>query len=207
MAFRDDLPLIEQVIKVLYSERNIVLPKLYIDKAIKTADRLLNSQEKKVVLHGDLHQKNIVFSSRDGWVAIDPKGIIGEPAYDVGAFIRNPMPEILSYYQASEVIRHRILLFSRLLRLEPDRLKDWSFVQAVLAAAWALEDSCSWQPWIRCAAIIDTIKIDALPTETIEPHTNLSSSNLIFTFKNSSSQNFKSIDSQTEHTKKPLKLK
>jgi len=39
-------------------------------------------------------------ASEDGWVAIDPKVVIGEPAYEVAAFIRNPMPALLKHADA-----------------------------------------------------------------------------------------------------------
>ena len=49
------------------------------------------SQTKPVLLHGDLHHDNILYDNAHGWVAIDPKGYVGEPAYEAGAWIRNPM--------------------------------------------------------------------------------------------------------------------
>jgi len=41
-----------------------------------------------VVLHGDLHHFNIL-SSGDRWLAIDPKGIIGEPEFEPAAYLEN----------------------------------------------------------------------------------------------------------------------
>ena len=40
-------------------------------------------------LHGDLHHDNVL-ASRRGWVAIDPKGVSGDPAYDLANCFRNP---------------------------------------------------------------------------------------------------------------------
>jgi len=73
---------------------------------------------------------------------MDPKGVIGEPAYEVAAFFRNPIPELLHHADATTIIYNRITRFSELLGIPAKRILDWCFVQAVLAWVWGLEDSC-----------------------------------------------------------------
>ncbi len=51
---------------------------------------LLESVREEVPLHGDLHHDNILFSARS-WVAIDPKGLFGDPAYEVANSFMNPL--------------------------------------------------------------------------------------------------------------------
>ena len=47
------------------------------------------------VLHGDIHHHNIRQSSR-GWLAFDPKGLVGERTYDCANTLCNPvMPELV----------------------------------------------------------------------------------------------------------------
>ncbi len=70
-------------------------PRLVEAAEARFADLLASSAE-PVLLHGDLHHGNILQSGDAAWVAIDPKGVIGEPAYEVGALLRNPMPDIAS---------------------------------------------------------------------------------------------------------------
>lgn len=130
------------------------LPKNLVDRAIVLSSQLLSTQGKRVLLHGDLHHDNIL-SRGNQWVAIDPKGVMGEPAYEVGAFIRNPMPELLYRPRASDIILQRLKLFSTHLGIERQRLTEWSFVQAVLAACFACEDGDDGQPWISCAEFIE----------------------------------------------------
>lgn len=115
------------------------LSKKHIQAAQKWADQLLATQRNVVLLHGDLHHDNIILGDQ-GWVAIDPKGVIGEPAYEIGAFVRNPFPELLQQPNAAEIMHHRIKLFAALLKIDEQRLYAWSYVQAVLAACWAMED-------------------------------------------------------------------
>lgn len=75
---------------------------------------------------GDLHHDNILQNSDDearysfsdgGWLVIDPKGVIGEQAYEVAAFIRNPIPELLTHDDAPTIIHNRITRFAELLEL------------------------------------------------------------------------------------------
>src|SRR5579859_2414687 len=54
---------------------------------------LLDSSTEPVLLHGDLHHQNILAAQRAPWLALDPKGVAGEPAYEVGALMRNPSPQ------------------------------------------------------------------------------------------------------------------
>ena len=68
------------------------IPDEYLQKARQLRDQLLKTAEPDVLLHGDRHHDNILQNGND-WLVIDPKGVIGEPAYEVAAFIRNPMPE------------------------------------------------------------------------------------------------------------------
>lgn len=105
-------------------------------KAQQLAKELLDTTAKSVLLHGDLHHTNILLNNNK-WVAIDPKGIIGDPAFDVVAFIRNPHPEIL---KPKEIIKSRVKLFSELLQIDQKRIYDWLYVNAVLNACWSIND-------------------------------------------------------------------
>ena len=53
---------------------------------------LLSSIDQRVVLHGDLHHFNILRCDRGGWLAIDPKGLVGDRYFDVCQFLLNPEP-------------------------------------------------------------------------------------------------------------------
>jgi streptomycin 6-kinase len=120
---------------------DLKIPVQTLQKAREIRDKLLKTAEPDVLLHGDLHHDNILQNGND-WVVIDPKGVIGEPAYEVATFIRNPMPELLTHDDAPNIIHNRITRFAELLELPSQRILDWCFVQAVLSWVWAIEDSC-----------------------------------------------------------------
>ncbi|HEY3027799.1 MAG TPA: aminoglycoside phosphotransferase family protein [Pyrinomonadaceae bacterium] len=97
------------------------------------------SQRRPKLLHGDLQHYNVLFDSKRGWLAIDPKGVIGEIEYEIGAVLRNPFerPEL---FAARSTIERRLNQFARRLNLDTGRALAWGFAQAVLSAIWSIED-------------------------------------------------------------------
>ena len=98
---------------------------------------LCASQAEPVLLHGDLHHWNILSAEREPWLAIDPKGLAGEPAHEVGALLRNKHdagPDLLALTQ------RRIAQLADILGEERERLTLWAFSQGVLSALWGFED-------------------------------------------------------------------
>ena len=111
----------------------------HIEKARNLRDKLLDTTISDVLLHGDLHHDNILRNGED-WVIIDPKGLIGDATYDVACFIRNPIPELLSQPNVSEIIQKRIKLFAQELDIDAKHIAEWCFVDAVMSHVWAAED-------------------------------------------------------------------
>ena len=120
-------------------DKALNIPEPYLQQAKSLRDNLLATMPTTALLHGDLHHDNIL-ASNDAWLAIDPKGVIGEPCYEIAAFIRNPIPELLATENHAAIIQQRISLFARLLALPEQRIVAWCFVQAVLAWAFSLDD-------------------------------------------------------------------
>lgn len=112
------------------------------DLVEEAADRyaaLCASQTRVRLLHGDLHHYNVLLDSARGWLAIDPKGVVGELEYELGASLRNPY-EAPDQFAAPRVLERRIRQFEDRLGADPGRLAAWAFSQAVLAAVWEVED-------------------------------------------------------------------
>ena len=130
-------------------------PRALVSTAESLIEDLHGSASPPVLLHGDLHHGNILAASRTAWLAIDPKGVSGEPAYEVGAFLRNPMSAVLELPNAGHVLARRVDYFSKELDLPRDRLLGWAVAQTVLAAWWSYEDhQARWEPWLRHAELL-----------------------------------------------------
>jgi streptomycin 6-kinase len=122
-----------------YAEsRDTQIPEHLVSAAHQAYVELCRSQTTVRLLHGDLHQGNVLFDTERGWVAVDPKGVMGEIEYEVGAALRNPLerPEL---FTNPVVIRRRVERFSRELDLDAARAQSWAFSQAVLAGIWGVE--------------------------------------------------------------------
>jgi len=133
-------------------------PKKLVDTAQSLFRDLLSSMGETILLHGDLHHWNILSADRAPWLAIDPKGVLGEPAYEVGAWLRNPFPQILTFDQPRKVIARRLDQFADQLTLARDRMLAWGIAQAALAAWWSFEDEGDeWDSWLAYAGIISTV--------------------------------------------------
>lgn len=120
---------------------------------------LLASSSSPVLLHGDLHHENILCAGQNRWVAIDPKGLLGEPEYEAGAWMRNPIGLLAASPKLSEILAGRLDLISEAMGWDRKRLWGWSFSQAVLAAIWAYEDhGAGWQPFIKLAEALEGLE-------------------------------------------------
>ena len=111
-----------------------------LSKAKHLRDKLLSTTTKEVLLHGDLHHDNIL-QNGDTWVVIDPKGFIGDPAFEPAAYLCNPIPELLHEDNAKQIVSDRIKLCAEKLEIPEQRIKDWLYVKSVLCWAWSLEDN------------------------------------------------------------------
>jgi len=120
-------------------DKNWDIPINILQKARETRDQLLTTSSPSVLLHGDLHHDNILKNGKD-WVVIDPKGMIGEQAYETAAFIYNPIPELLDFENVVLKIKERIMKFGLILNIDPVRILNWCFVKAVHGWVCNLED-------------------------------------------------------------------
>lgn len=111
------------------------------------ATKLLQSSGQAHLLHGDLHHYNIL-SAGDGWKGIDPKGVLGEPCYEVGALLRNPYPHIVHQTDLRQITNKRLAVLHHRLGFDKTRMLDWAIVQAMLSAIWFSEED-DWTGFTR----------------------------------------------------------
>ena len=110
-----------------------------VEDAHDVYQELVSSQHKTMLLHGDLQHYNVLFDNRRGWIAIDPKGVVGELEYELGALLRNPV-ELPEVFANPVVIKHRLHTLTAALHLDYDRTLRWAYAQSILSAIWDIED-------------------------------------------------------------------
>ncbi len=134
-------------------------PRALVEQAEALFTDLLASQAAPMLLHGDLHHDNILSAERAPWLAIDPQGIVGEPAYEVGALLRNPLPQLLELPNPGRVTARRVDQLAEELGLDRARVRGWGLAQAVLSAWWSIEDhGYGWEGAIACAELLAAVK-------------------------------------------------
>ncbi len=101
------------------------------------AGTLLADQNDSVVLHGDIHHSNILDFEQHGWLAIDPKGLIGERGFDYANIFAN---EDLPTISAAGRLQRQLQIVASEAGLEPKRLLQWIAAYSGLSAAWFLGD-------------------------------------------------------------------
>lgn len=106
-------------------------------QAAATARDLLEEPQDVVVLHGDLHHGNILDAGSRGWLAIDPKRLVGERGFDFANIFRNPDVELAT--QPGRLARQAHVV-AEAAGLDRVRLLKWILAYAGLSAAWILGD-------------------------------------------------------------------
>ena len=59
----------------------------YLDRAEQMLADICKKYSRNLLLHGDLHHENILKNEHGGYTVIDPKGVIGDPVFDLSRFI------------------------------------------------------------------------------------------------------------------------
>ena len=120
-----------------------------VDLAAGLVRELLPSPGEPVVLHQDFHTGNVLLDERRGWLAIDPKPLVGERAFDCGALVRDRRTELMRDPHAPARIRRRLDQLAEELELDRERMRGWAVVHAV---AWGGEGGPGWDPaMVACA--------------------------------------------------------
>jgi len=128
--------------------------KQLIEEVEELLPRLFSESSPPMLIHGDFHHFNILSSGR-GWIAIDPKGVIGPPEYEVGPLLINPWGDLQKISQLAE---RRLAILSELLGFSRQMIKDWALCHAVLSTWWSIQDHESGEFAIKSAEIFSEIK-------------------------------------------------
>jgi streptomycin 6-kinase len=115
-------------------------PEPIVQQAERTFADLLASAGPPVLVHGDLHHLNVLSAEREPWLVIDPKGLAGDPGFDVGAMLHNPSRTLRTVPDLGRLYERRLAIMSEILGIARERLAAWAFGQALLSSWWTYED-------------------------------------------------------------------
>ncbi len=137
-------------------------PPALLEEAESLFAELNASMAEPVLLHGDLHHENILAAEREPWLAIDPKGLVGEPAYETGALLRNQLSVVFEGPQPVRIMARRVEQLAGELGLDRSRVRGWGLAQSVLSMWWSIEDFGHLVDYdmetLACAELLAAIK-------------------------------------------------
>jgi streptomycin 6-kinase len=113
-----------------------------------TARELLHSPSDPAVLHGDIHHANVLHFGSRGWLAIDPKRLSGDRAFDYANLFCNPDDETAA--DPGRFAR-RVAIVAEESGLERGHLLRWIRAWCGLSAAWTLADGGAPETCLRTA--------------------------------------------------------
>lgn len=101
------------------------------------ARSLLDHQNDCAVLHGDLHHQNVLYDAVKGWLAIDPKCLWGERAFDYANIFCNPNKDVAL---APGRFQEQLRVVSEETGISLRHLLNWTIAWCGLSATWILDD-------------------------------------------------------------------
>ncbi|MEE1735699.1 aminoglycoside phosphotransferase family protein [Streptomyces sp. BE147] len=125
---------VEQL-RVDASELPHALPHRVVDAAVATVGELGRHQP-DTLIHGDLHARNILRADREPWLAVDPKGYVGDPAYDGGTLLKSRAFALLAADDLHKAVGRVLDVFAEAAELDRERVRRWAQFHAVQGSFW-----------------------------------------------------------------------
>ncbi|MGO4341916.1 aminoglycoside phosphotransferase family protein [Pedococcus sp. 2YAF34] len=122
-----------------------VLPRRMAERTAGLLDDLLSDPAcDATLLHGDLHNENVLHSlpgsDRPAWVAIDPNAVAGHPGFEVQPLLRNRRDELGTGSAFRYLVRRRVEVTCDAAGIDEDEALEWSYVHTAINAGWAAKD-------------------------------------------------------------------
>ncbi|MCL2378862.1 MAG: hypothetical protein FWC77_07030 [Defluviitaleaceae bacterium] len=106
----------------------------YLNKALDIYSALKQTYKRSCLLHGDMHQENMLLNSQGNYTIIDPKGVIDDPVMETARFLMNEVP------CDGEKIHEMVSIMAPIIGIpESDILKSM-YIDAALGSCWTLEE-------------------------------------------------------------------
>ncbi|WP_055588164.1 aminoglycoside phosphotransferase family protein [Streptacidiphilus griseoplanus] len=135
-----------------------VLP--LVDEALEAAAGLLASapppahgRPDHVLLHGDFHHGNVLAADRMPWLAVDPRPLVGERAWDLAWLARDRMETLVGSPGPEAAVRRRLHRLADSLEVDRTRLRGWTLFRTVEAGIRCLDagDTAAAELWLEFA--------------------------------------------------------
>ena len=125
--------------RLLALPRDAPVPRRLVEQAAALArDLSTDPATDGTLVHTDLHDENVLESAR-GWLAIDPKPLSGDPAYEPAPLLWNRWAEVVASGDVRRHVLRRTDVLLDVAGLDPHRVRDWVVVRELVNVLWCLE--------------------------------------------------------------------
>ena len=114
----------------------------------------------EMLLHGDLHHDNILLDEKNYYRIIDPKGVIGDPVFDIPRFISNEFNGFASNKSDAMLDHDFDKKFSRIVRIFSEKfaickqdIRRLIYVEMCMAQCWNVESG--YEPNMNHVEFVD----------------------------------------------------
>ena len=122
--------------------RSAPVPRRFVEQAAGIARTLADDDAVDArLLHGDLHDGNVLAGLREPWLAIDPKPLSGDPHWEPAPLLWNRWSAAVATGDLRGALRRRLELACDVAGLDHDRARDLALVRVMVNALWELADA------------------------------------------------------------------
>ncbi len=108
------------------------VPRRFVEQARHlAADLSRDASVDSRLLHSDLHYANVLRATRRPWLAIDPKPMAGDPAFEVAPALWNRAAELGTGSTFRWNVRRRLEIICERAGLDEERARGWTIVREV----------------------------------------------------------------------------
>ena len=101
-------------------------------------------------------------SSHPSWLAIDPKPLSGDPAYEVAPLLWNRTDELRGPGTVRDALLDRFYAVVDAAGLDEDRARAWVVVRGMVNVLWAVEEAERGRPLDRSGITVQTTMVKAM---------------------------------------------
>ncbi len=130
-----------------WSPRPDRVPTELVEHAQAVGSALLVQSSRSFLLHGDFQHHNVLQRESGEWAIIDPKGLIGDPGFEIAAWMYNP-PGVAARDDYVDLAERRIAICADIWGIDRQELVAWAFVGSVLSACWSASGPAP-DEWLR----------------------------------------------------------
>ncbi|MGN6753205.1 MAG: aminoglycoside phosphotransferase family protein [Intrasporangium sp.] len=122
-------------------EARPVIPRRYLDQAAALARELVvRPPGEDRLLHSDLHYFNVLGAYRSPWLAIDPKPMAGDVAFEIAPSLWNRAEELGTGSEIRWSLRRRLEIICERAGIDEGRARAWTIVREADNALEAADD-------------------------------------------------------------------